>query len=718
MAPLEKKLGLFSVISISISSMIGSGIFILPSIGIAVTGPSLFVAFTLAALIILPAAMVKAELVSAMPQSGGTYIYVERTFGPLWGTVTGLGVFCSILFKAAFSLFGLGIYYTAFSSSSSWPIIAVSLAIILILNILGVGKVSSFLNFFLGLTILALIAVFIFALPHWERENLTPFFPHGFSGLTSAVALVFVSYAGVTKVASIAEEVKHPEKNLPLAIFFSLFFVAIIYCGIALTLSAVFPVDEMIGEMRPIYVLADKVSHAGFAMIIAMVAVITMANTSNSAILAASRFPFAMSKDKLLPSVLGKLHQKFLTPISSILFSGIIVAVVLLTMDVVIMAKVASIFLIFCYLLENICVIILREAKPLWYTPKYRSPWYPTLQLFGIVSTLVLLFYMGMLTITAILSIFFLGLVFYFAYSRKRIKRMGVLGMKTRRADLIERGERLQLDDFYSLKRRAQVVVGLFGGEQASDVLVDMGTVLAQSGHVEVASIIEVPEQTQTEDILEESRETRSLRRRVQAVAVEKRRDIYFDSIVTQDLAKTICDIGRCVHCHWLMIEWRGWNRGALTINNPVGWLRSHLGCHFAVYKDARIRYIKKILVVVYRDDGDGVVLKTAAHLARSHQATLTLVEVVKKKADGHLKQLEQLVENVDGRAEAKILISTNPVSALIDESYEHDMLVIRGGNHSFINSMFGAMDDKIMAKAACSVLAVHPARNMLEEKL
>lgn len=88
---LERRLNLFSVITISISSMIGSGIFVLPGIGFEITGPSLYLAFLLAAICILPAAISKAELATAMPTSGGTYVYLERTFGPLAGTVSGLG---------------------------------------------------------------------------------------------------------------------------------------------------------------------------------------------------------------------------------------------------------------------------------------------------------------------------------------------------------------------------------------------------------------------------------------------------------------------------------------------------------------------------------------------------------------------------------------------------------------------------------------------------
>ena len=129
----------------------------------------------------------------------------------------------------------------------------------------------------------------------------------------------------------------------------------------------------MAGEIRPIYHLAQHTGYRYLGLIMAVVAVITMVNTSNAGLLAASRFPFAMSKDRLLPAWFSQLSHGFLTPTASILLSGAIIALVALTMDVVRIAKLASAFMIMIYLVENICVIILREARPQWYKPELPS---------------------------------------------------------------------------------------------------------------------------------------------------------------------------------------------------------------------------------------------------------------------------------------------------------------------------------------------------------
>ena len=96
MKKLKRSLTLSSVIAISIGGMLGSGIFVLPGLAAAKTGPSVWLAYILAAVCVLPAAISKSELATAMPSSGGAYVYIERAFGPLFGTISGIGLWLSI----------------------------------------------------------------------------------------------------------------------------------------------------------------------------------------------------------------------------------------------------------------------------------------------------------------------------------------------------------------------------------------------------------------------------------------------------------------------------------------------------------------------------------------------------------------------------------------------------------------------------------------------
>ncbi|HIK63202.1 MAG TPA: amino acid permease, partial [Flavobacteriales bacterium] len=110
MKKLERSLTLPAVIAISIGGMLGSGIFVLPGLAAAKTGPSVWLAYLIAAICILPAALSKSELATAMPTSGGAYVYIERAFGPLFGTISGIGLWLSLLLKSSFALIGLGAY--------------------------------------------------------------------------------------------------------------------------------------------------------------------------------------------------------------------------------------------------------------------------------------------------------------------------------------------------------------------------------------------------------------------------------------------------------------------------------------------------------------------------------------------------------------------------------------------------------------------------------
>lgn len=714
MPSLERRLGLFSVVTISISSMIGSGIFVLPGIGFGITGPSLYLAFLFSAICVLPAALSKAELATAMPTSGGTYVYIDRTFGPLAGTVSGLGLFLSILFKAAFSLIGIAAYLSIFSGFSQDMTFLSFLLIIVLLNIFGVGKVSTLVTAVLFITIVSLTTLSLFSIPYWDLENLSPLFPNGSEGLFSASALVFVSYAGVTKIAAIAEEVKDPEKNLPRGIIISLFLVTFMYGFISFVLGSIYPIDQIAGEIKPIHRLAVLVGNERIGVIFALVAALTMINTSNAGILAGSRFPFAMARDNLLPQFLGKLHRKFLTPILSILLSGIIVAIVLLFFNVEKIAKFASAFMILGYISVNICVIVLRETRTQWYRPQYKSPLYPFLQSFGIISGATLLAAMGQLSLIAIGIIAIPGIVIYIFYGRTRTVRKGVLGIRGKRNDLIQNDPTLP-GSFcnFDMQGDADVVVALFGRERSPEMLTEMGIALAHHHKIEVTRLLEMPEQADLHDMLDEPAELRSLRRRIMAMATEKSESITFDPVLSHDVGRTVFDISQRFHCKWLLIEWGGRTRGRFTFHNPVGWLKSHIHCHLATFRDAGVRYMRKIMVLISQDNNDTLVVETAEHLAEVFKASITLVRYAPAHASDDLRYqetnfLKELGTKFTVAPEVKIVMGEKKLKTLVNETANYDLLLMGSEQHTLIRSVKGTFADNLMARAACSVLSVH----------
>jgi len=198
---LERSLSLTSVIAISIGGMLGSGIFVLPGLAAAKTGSSVWLAYLIAAICILPAAFSKSELATAMPSSGGTYVYIERAFGPLFGTIAGFGLWLSLLFKSAFALVGFGAYLSILiniDAGLTKYIAVLFLVLILFLNIMGVKKVGKVQIVIVAISLTSLAMILLFGLPRTSSELLGPFLLEGKLGLFSTVAFVYISYAGVT----------------------------------------------------------------------------------------------------------------------------------------------------------------------------------------------------------------------------------------------------------------------------------------------------------------------------------------------------------------------------------------------------------------------------------------------------------------------------------------------------------------------------------------
>ena len=243
MKKLERSLSLPYVIAISIGGMLGSGIFVLPGLASSITGPSVWLAYLLGAICVLPAALSKSELATAMPSSGGTYVYIERAFGPLFGTISGIGLWLSLLLKSSFALIGLSAYLSVLIKidSAMAQLVAIGfLILILLLNIFGVKKVGKVQLLIVSVSLIGLGALFVIGFPKTNPDFLTPFMSEGNAGLISAVAFVYISYSGVIKVAAIAGEIKNPNKNLPLAMILSLLAITAIYVFTAFILSCIF----------------------------------------------------------------------------------------------------------------------------------------------------------------------------------------------------------------------------------------------------------------------------------------------------------------------------------------------------------------------------------------------------------------------------------------------------------------------------------------------
>lgn len=731
MKKLERRLNLTSVIAISIGGMLGSGIFVLPGIAAAKTGPSIWMAYLLAGLCVLPAALSKSELATAMPTSGGTYVYIERAFGPMFGTISGIGLWLSLLLKSSFALVGFGAYLYVFAEFPLKTTALSCLILILILNVLGVKKVGKVQIVVVGFSLIGLIAILVFGLPIVESTNLNPAFTNGTTGLLAATAFVFISYAGVTKVAAIAEEIKNPGRNLPLGMLITLLLIASMYSLISFTLVGNIPIPELAQDIRPIYTLASYLGGNIAGIIAAGIGVVTLISMANSGVLASSRFPFAMSRDQLLPEFLSKVHQKYMTPVATILATCIAMALVILFLDVEKIAKLASAFQVMMFVAVNAALIVLRETAVQWYTPTYRSPLYPWVQVFGILSGLLLLVILGWLGLLAAALIFVIGIAVYYAYGSSRVQRSGVLKIYGHRPALyllynrkqrknpakpdfkpsLELGVKNKANLDGVLANNAHVVVPLFGNERSSEMLVEIGAALAPEKKLQVVHLNEVPDQTLLDALLIDNVTVTSLNRRVAAMAEEKQLNVDFDAAVTHDLTDTVATISNQTHCRWMVLSWDGRASNGLLVRNPIGWLVSHINSNFALYKDKGVRYIRKILIARRPGRDDQEFLQTCDQIAQFYQASITMVRVVAEGTSVEEKQATfdsstKQLESCQSRSNVVILMGKNPVTVVAEASAGYDLLITGTPTEGNLrNILLGRGRDKFAEKAACSVL-------------
>ncbi|MFW6317515.1 MAG: APC family permease [Halorubrum sp.] len=435
---LDRSLGLYPTMMISMGAMIGSGIFVLPALGYKKAGPAVILAYVLAAVVVLPAALSKAEMATAMPESGGTYLYIDRALGPLFGTIAGIGAWFSLVFKSSFALVGLGAYLLLFAPLSQGAVVYVALALaafVVALNISGTKMSGGIQAIIVTLVVAGLLAYVVNAGFVADTARYTPLTTHGGGGVVTAAAFVFVSYAGVTKVASVAEEVKDPGKNLPRAMLGSMGIMTVLYVAVVGAVIGLSDPEVLktggpggTASLTPMADGADALFGGLGVAFVSAIAVVALTSMANAGVLSSSRFPLAMSRDDLLPPALRTIDERFKTPRNAVLLTGVVLVLLIAFVPVIELAKLASAFQILVFSIINLSLIAFREADLPSYQPEFRAPGYPFVQLFGFLAGLGLLTQMGTVPILGAVGIIASSALVYVAYGRSRTDRTGAIG--------------------------------------------------------------------------------------------------------------------------------------------------------------------------------------------------------------------------------------------------------------------------------------------------
>lgn len=486
---LKKQLGLLDVYAICSGAMISSGLFVLPGIAASKVGPAVILAYLLSGLFLIPSMLSMAEMSTALPKAGGSYFFVSRSLGGMFGTIDGVGVWLALILKTSIALLGLGAYLTDYLQLPMQLIAVVAGLFFMGFNIVG-AKETTRLQVMMVLGLLGILAFLVIkGAPVIRQEYYTPLAPEGWGKLLPTAALVFISYIGVTKVASMAEEVKNPNRNLPAGMFLSLISILILYGLVVSVVVGIVPAEQLYSSLTPLSDAAAIAIGPHGKIWVSVAAALAFATTANAGIMSASRYLLAMSRDQVIPHPMSKF-SRFKTPINAIyLTSGVILAIVAVT-GLERIAKLASTFQLLVFAFVNIAVIVMRESGIKSYDPGFRSPFYPWMQIIGIMISVVLIPEMGLLSSIFAMGLVAIGVVWHNLYVKPRVEpRVGAVAKMAERM-----GERLLERDADAMGLRTELrQIMKERGLRTEDPYLEL---------IQQADFIEADKQMDSEDVI------------------------------------------------------------------------------------------------------------------------------------------------------------------------------------------------------------------------
>ncbi|KAA9396388.1 amino acid permease [Haloarcula sp. CBA1130] len=710
MKELERDLSLSSVLAISIGAMIGSGIFILPALALEIAGPAVILAYALAGLLVVPAALSKSEMATAMPEAGGTYIYIERGMGPLLGTIAGVGTWFSLSFKGALALVG-GVPYLLLLFDLPLKPVALGLAAVLILiNVIG-AKQTGRLQVVIVVVMLAALGWFAAgSAPSVQSANYANFFADGIGGLLAATGLVFVSYAGVTKVASVAEEVENPGRNIPLGILGSLAFTTVLYVAIVAVLVGVTDPGSVAGSLTPVAVAAEATLGRTGVIVVILAAILALISTANAGILSSSRYPFAMSRDQLAPPSLSTVSERFGTPVASITLTGMVLLVMIAFVPILEIAKLASAFQILVFGLINLAVVAFREGST-EYDPEFTSPLYPWMQIFGAITGLLLLTQMGTVALVGAAVIIVASIGWYLFYVRSRVSREGAATDAVRRRvgrDVLTETESA-VDDT-SREVLVALTKDLDESREQSLVAIAADLVRQDGGRVVVVRFEEVPDQAPlTEDVTVQSSSDISYETRIESLSTELDIDIEADEIVSHDTKHAVVNFAENRGVDSIVAEHEPLRLRSRLLGDPTDWIVRHAPCDVLLVDN--LGYDQPEHIVLSEDGGPypPLAVNVAEAIAAANQGNISLWY----PAD--LEDTTQYERTIgDYQTELSEMLSVPVRTELVrpdgGQPSNPDVVVRRGNDVRLRSALFD--ESPVFPSPGCTTITVYPHKS------
>lgn len=355
---LRRDLGLLDAVGIGFGAILGAGIFVVTGIAAGLAGPAFLVGLVIAAIAATCNALSSAQLAATYPHSGGTYEYGYRVLGPWMGFAAGWMFLASKTAAAGTVALGLAGYLDAVIPGFPPRTVAVG-AILLFtaLNYFGIRR-SSRANLLIVAVSLGTLVLFVVAgAPSFRMANLRPFAPAGIRGTLEAAAILFFAYTGYARIATLAEEVREPERTIPRAIIATLGGAVLLYFAVAIVAVGMVGSEQMAATAAPLYAAALNGPHPAVAILVALGGVTAMLGVILSQLLGLSRMAFAMASRGDLPRVLQHVHPRHGVPGRAVIVIGAIAAVVAATGTLRGVASAASFTILIYYGIANLAAL-------------------------------------------------------------------------------------------------------------------------------------------------------------------------------------------------------------------------------------------------------------------------------------------------------------------------------------------------------------------------
>jgi amino acid transporter/nucleotide-binding universal stress UspA family protein len=719
---LIRELGLKEGLAIGLGTMIGAGIFVLPAIAVERAGQAAALSYLIAGLICLPVAMIVSELATGMPRAGGSYTFITQALGPLAGSVVGPANWLGLTFANGFYLIATGQYLALFIPIPPWVGAVVAGLLFTLLNYRG-AKISGSVQHLVVVVLVAILILFVVVGmlqgPEIPRET----FPlHGWGAVVGTVGLIIVSFTGFEKVSTIAEEIKNPGRNLPLAIVSSVAIATVLYVLIVLISAGLVAPAEINLEKGLLVEAAGRAVGPIGETVMVIAALLATLSSANAATMASSRISYGMGRDRVLPGWFGHAHPRFNTPSNGILFTGGLGTLLAMTGRAETLAEISSALFMVSYALLCVSVVVMRGAKRRWYRPSFRAPLYPVLPVVTGLLCLGVILTMDPFSRTAGIGLVALNLVWYGVWVRRQAVVTGEIGPLWERERPLE--GMIEAAEAAVLGEKNEVLIPLLEDSDPASLL-ELATALALADEQLVITVLDikvVPIQAPLELV-----QTRLPQQGMQEYALTQ--------MVAQAATRgvPVRTLHRAGHgldsgvmavvetrpaVGLILMSWRGPLSASRIYGSPTKRILEEAECDVAVLRARGLRQIKRVLVPIGGGPHARLGLRLASQIAQGDEAALTVLRVLRPSEDldieVEMRGLQHVTRDVLGEAASNVSVRVQVHEAIMEgivreaQEGEYDLLVIGASEEWPIKSLLvGALPDAVADSAPCSVLMV-----------